>query len=122
MSAVTPLTIRTKKQLTPPTLSPQAIEAVQHLLDQEDQKNLFLRLRVRPGGCAGFTYDLSFDNELAHDDNVSLFGKVKFVVDPESLALVSGATIEYSSSLQKSGFSVKNPNVSRSCGCGNSFS
>ena len=63
-----------------------------------------------------------FDSELADDDLQSITGAVKVVVDPASAALLSGATLEYKDGLQGAGFSINNPNATRTCGCGQSFS
>jgi iron-sulfur cluster assembly protein/iron-sulfur cluster insertion protein len=63
-----------------------------------------------------------FDSEFADDDLVSQFGDVKVVVDPSSLPLILGATLDFKDGLQGAGFSINNPNAQRSCGCGQSFS
>jgi iron-sulfur cluster assembly protein/iron-sulfur cluster insertion protein len=63
-----------------------------------------------------------FDSDMAADDEVTAFGDVKVVVDPVSAPLLVGATLDYKDGLQGAGFSINNPNASRTCGCGNSFS
>jgi iron-sulfur cluster assembly protein/iron-sulfur cluster insertion protein len=63
-----------------------------------------------------------FDTDVADDDLVSTFDNVKVVVDPASAALLTGATLDFKDGLQGAGFSIDNPNASRTCGCGNSFS
>jgi iron-sulfur cluster assembly protein/iron-sulfur cluster insertion protein len=63
-----------------------------------------------------------FDSDLADDDVTSAFGNVRVVVDPASAGLLQGATLDFKDGLQGAGFSINNPNASRTCGCGNSFS
>ena len=63
-----------------------------------------------------------FDTDVADDDLTSSFGDVKVVVDPASASLLQGATLDYKDGLQGAGFSINNPNASRTCGCGQSFS
>jgi iron-sulfur cluster assembly protein/iron-sulfur cluster insertion protein len=81
-----------------------------------------LRVAVRPGGCSGFQYEMYFDGDVATDDNLVTFGAVKVLVDPASAQLLEGATLDYKNGLQDSGFHITNPNATRSCGCGQSFS
>ena len=83
---------------------------------------LALRIAVKPGGCAGFNYDMFFDSEIAADDVVREFGTVKVVVDTQSAELLNGSTLDFSDGLQGAGFHITNPNATKSCGCGNSFS
>jgi iron-sulfur cluster assembly protein/iron-sulfur cluster insertion protein len=104
------------------TLTDSASAKVAELLDQEGNPELALRVAVRPGGCSGFSYEMFFDSDLADDDMTSMFGTVKVVVDPESASLLQGATLDFKDGLQGAGFSINNPNASRTCGCGNSFS
>jgi iron-sulfur cluster assembly accessory protein len=103
-------------------LSDTAIEKVGELLAQEGNDALALRVAVRPGGCSGYSYEMFFDSEFADDDIRTEFGAVKLVVDPASAPLLVGATLDYKDGLQGAGFHINNPNASRSCGCGQSFS
>jgi iron-sulfur cluster assembly protein/iron-sulfur cluster insertion protein len=103
-------------------LSDAAAAKVGELLEEEGNPELFLRVAVRPGGCSGFSYEMFFDTELADDDVQSGSGGVKVVVDPASATLIAGATLEYKDGLQGAGFSINNPNATRTCGCGQSFS
>ena len=104
-------------------LTGPASEKVAELLAQEDgAEELALRVAVRPGGCSGYSYEMFFDSEVADDDAQSTFGAVRVVVDPVSAPLLVGATLDYKDGLQGAGFSINNPNASRTCGCGNSFS
>jgi len=104
------------------TLTDKASVKVKELIDAEGVDDLALRVAVRPGGCSGFSYEMFFDSEIAEDDEASVFGTVKVVVDPMSAQLLTGATLDYKDGLQSSGFSINNPNAERTCGCGQSFS
>lgn len=113
----------TETQTTPAiTLTDTATIKVAELLEQEGNPELALRVAVRPGGCSGFSYEMFFDSDIAADDVTVSFGSVKVVVDPTSSSLLQGATLDYKDGLQDAGFSINNPNASRTCGCGNSFS
>jgi iron-sulfur cluster assembly protein/iron-sulfur cluster insertion protein len=112
-----------KKADNPITLTEAASVKVAELITAEGAESaLALRIAVKPGGCAGFNYDMYFDSDRLSDDVVREFGPVTVVVDPESAELLSGSTLDYADSLQGAGFHISNPNATRSCGCGNSFS
>jgi iron-sulfur cluster insertion protein len=85
------------------------------------EPNMALRLRVVGGGCAGFSYDLYFD-EAAEVDRQCEIGGVQVVVDEMSLMYLVGTEIDYVEGLQGAGFKFNNPNVKSTCGCGSSFS
>jgi iron-sulfur cluster insertion protein len=105
------------------TLTDTAASKVQELLHAEGAADLALRVAVRPGGCSGFSYEMFFDGDIAPDDHQVAYGDlVKVVVDPASAQLLEGATLDYKDGLEQSGFSISNPNASRTCGCGQSFS
>jgi iron-sulfur cluster assembly protein/iron-sulfur cluster insertion protein len=104
------------------TLTETAADKVGELLKQEGNSELALRVAVRPGGCSGFSYEMFFDSDIADDDELSTFGEVRVVVDPASATLIVGSTLDFKDGLQGAGFSINNPNASRSCGCGQSFS
>lgn len=110
--------------LNSPTISLTAPAAakVYELMTAEADTPHALRIAVRPGGCSGFQYEMYFDGDVAADDNLHTFGNVKVLVDPASAQLLTGATLDYKNGLQDSGFHITNPNATRSCGCGNSFS
>ena len=92
------------------------------MIAAEGDPNLALRVAVRPGGCSGFSYEMYFDAEIDEDDLVDEFDNVRVVVDPQSAEMVKGSTLDYKEGLMGAGFAIENPNVTRSCGCGNSFS
>ena len=104
------------------TLTDGAIAKVTDLLAQEGNDALALRVAVRPGGCSGYSYEMFFDSETSDDDVVATQGTVKVVVDSASAELLKGATLEYTDGLQGAGFNISNPNATRTCGCGSSFS
>lgn len=103
-------------------LTDAAVAKVTQLLEEEGNPELFLRVAVRPGGCSGYSYEMFFDSELFDDDLQTARGEVKVVVDPASAALLTGASLDYKDGLQGAGFSINNPNATRTCGCGQSFS
>lgn len=103
-------------------LTDTATAKVGELLEEEGNPELFLRVAVRPGGCSGFSYEMFFDTEVADDDLQSATGSVRVVVDPASATLLTGSTLDYKDGLQGAGFSINNPNATRTCGCGQSFS
>ena len=113
----------TKKNADPITLTDAAIAKVAELIAAEAADEvLALRVAVKPGGCSGFNYDMFFDSEFASDDIVKDFANVKVVVDPSSADLLTGSTLDFTDGLQGAGFHITNPNATRTCGCGNSFS
>jgi iron-sulfur cluster assembly protein/iron-sulfur cluster insertion protein len=113
----------TKKSADPITLTDVAATKVAELIAAEGvDEVLALRVSVKPGGCSGFNYDMFFDSEFSDDDVLRDFSGVKVVVDAQSAELLSGSTLDYSDSLQGAGFHITNPNATRTCGCGNSFS
>ncbi|MHB1534919.1 MAG: iron-sulfur cluster insertion protein ErpA [Acidimicrobiales bacterium] len=104
------------------TLTDAAVSKVADLVEQEGNPELALRVAVRPGGCSGYSYEMFFDTDIADDDLTSSYGSVRVVVDPASASLLTGATLDFKDGLQGAGFSINNPNATRSCGCGQSFS
>jgi iron-sulfur cluster insertion protein len=82
-----------------------------------------LRIYVKGGGCSGFQYGFEFVQEIAEDDTVfENKNNLKIVIDPMSIMYLDGATIDYVKNLQGEHFSINNPNVKTTCGCGSSFS
>ncbi|HMG26255.1 MAG TPA: iron-sulfur cluster insertion protein ErpA [Acidimicrobiia bacterium] len=104
------------------TLTDTASTKVKELIEAEENPDLVLRVAVRPGGCSGLSYEMFFDTDVAPDDVASEFGEVKVVVDPASSQYLTGASLDYKDGLQDAGFTINNPNVTRTCGCGQSFS
>ena len=107
----------------PVTLSDKAAAKVAELLSEEEGGDtMALRVAVKSGGCSGFSYDMYFDSEFADDDVVRTFGTIKVVVDPQSAEMLSGSSLDYADGLNGAGFNITNPNATRTCGCGSSFS
>lgn len=104
------------------TLTDTAAAKVKSLIDEEGEADLALRVAVRPGGCSGFSYEMFFDSDFADDDQKADYNGVKVVVDSASLQYLSGASLDYKEGLMGAGFTINNPNTTRSCGCGQSFS
>jgi iron-sulfur cluster insertion protein len=88
----------------------------------ENAETAFLRIAVSGGGCSGFQYGLSFDEQRNDDDFVFERDGVSVVVDEVSLGLLNGAEVDFVEDLMGASFQIKNPNAASSCGCGNSFS
>ena len=104
------------------TLTDTASTKVKQLIDAEGNPELVLRVAVRPGGCSGLSYEMFFDTDVSADDVASEYGDVKVVVDPASSQYLAGASLDYKDGLQEAGFTINNPNTTRTCGCGQSFS
>ncbi len=103
-------------------ITPVAAAKINEIREAEGiEANMALRLRVVGGGCAGFSYDLYFDEGTEVDRAVEIAG-VKVVVDEMSLMYLIGVEIDYVEGLQGAGFKFNNPNVKSTCGCGSSFS
>ena len=103
-------------------MNPGAINKIKELLAEENNPNLKLRMFVQGGGCSGFQYGFTFDEEANEDDFDFEFDGVHLLVDSMSSQYLQGAEIDYTESLQGSQFSIKNPNAQTTCGCGSSFS
>ncbi len=99
-----------------------AARKVQELILEERNPELKLRVYISGGGCSGFQYGFSFDEEQAEDDIAVVNDGVTLLVDPLSFQYLMGAEVDYSESLQGAQFVIRNPNASTTCGCGSSFS
>ena len=99
--------------------TPMAAEKLKEMAEKEN-KPAVLRINVVAGGCAGFKYDLDFDEEKQSDIRIESQGII-FVMNKESEKLAKGAKIDYLDTLNESGFRISNPNSEESCGCGKSF-
>ena len=99
-----------------------AVKKLVELKSEETAEDSFLRMGVKPGGCSGYSYEMFFDTDKFDGDVIEEYDGVNIVVDGQSLEHIKGATLDYKEGLMETGFSIDNPNVSRTCGCGNSFS
>lgn len=104
------------------TISQSAQEKIVQLLAEESNPNLFLRTFVQGGGCSGFSYGFTFDEDRAEDDFEIPLANTKVLVDAMSMQYLAGAEIDYKSSLEGESFVIRNPNAVTTCGCGSSFS
>lgn len=82
----------------------------------------YIRVGVKSGGCSGLEYVLKFDNAISETDQVFEDNDVKIIIDKKSVLYLAGTVLEYSGGLNGKGFIFNNPNASRTCGCGESFS
>lgn len=99
-----------------------AARKVKALIEEEQNPELMLRVFISGGGCSGFQYGFTFDEERADDDTVLQKMGVTVLVDAMSLQYLTGAEIDYREGLEGSQFVIRNPNVTSTCGCGSSFS
>jgi iron-sulfur cluster insertion protein len=99
-----------------------AARRIAMLRAQENAEDAFLRIAVSGGGCSGFQYGFSFDDQRNDDDVVFERDGVDIVVDDVSLGLLNGAEVDFVEDLMGASFQIRNPNAASSCGCGNSFS
>jgi iron-sulfur cluster insertion protein len=103
-------------------ITESATRKISDLLNEENNPNLKLRTFVQGGGCSGFSYGFTFDEEQNEDDFEVPLGNYKVLVDAMSMQYLQGAVIDYTEDLTGSQFSIKNPNATTTCGCGSSFS
>jgi iron-sulfur cluster insertion protein len=103
------------------TLTESAVAKIRDLLAEEHNPNLLLRVFVQGGGCSGFQYGFTFD-EQRNEDDFDVPAEVPVVVDSMSMQYLQGATINYREDLMGSSFSIDNPQAQTTCGCGSSFS
>lgn len=103
-------------------LTEGAVNKIHSLSDSDKSKEINLRVYVTGGGCSGFQYGFSFDQEVDEEDTRVSRDGANLVIDPLSLQYLAGSTIDYTEDLSGSKFIVKNPNATTTCGCGESFS
>lgn len=104
------------------TITDSAKDKIQDILAEENNPNLKLRMFVQGGGCSGFTYGFTLDEDQNEDDFVFEAGIASVLVDSMSAMYVEGATIDYTETLMESSFKIINPQATSTCGCGSSFS
>lgn len=115
MNAVTETT-------TPFVFTDSAAGKVKELIEEEGNPSLKLRVFVTGGGCSGFQYGFTFDEEVNEDDTTMEKNGVTLLIDPMSYQYLVGAEIDYSEGLEGAQFVIRNPNATSTCGCGSSFS
>lgn len=104
------------------TLTATAVKQIKRFREDENQPDGGLRIAVVGGGCSGMSYKLEFQKDPQPTDKVFEQDGVKVFIDPKSFLYVRGLELDYSGGLNGTGFTFKNPNASKSCGCGTSFS
>ena len=102
-------------------MTPNAVKKINALLAEENNPTLNLRIFVQGGGCSGFQYGFTFDEQINEDDFSLDIDGARLLVDSMSSQYLQGAEIDYTESLAGSQFAIKNPNAQTSCGCGSSF-
>lgn len=102
--------------------SDNAARKVKSLIEEEGNNNLKLRVYITGGGCSGFSYGFSFDEDTKEGDTVIENAGVTMLVDQMSIQYLMGSEVDYKEGLQGSQFTVSNPNATTTCGCGSSFS
>ena len=98
-----------------------AASKVSELIAEEDNPNLMLRVFISGGGCSGFQYGFTFDEDIEYGDSQVENQGVTLLVDPMSVQYLMGAEIDYKEDLQGAQFIIRNPNAQTTCGCGQSF-
>ncbi|HSH41698.1 MAG TPA: iron-sulfur cluster insertion protein ErpA [Arenicellales bacterium] len=107
----------------PPPLefTDSAAAKVRELIEEEDNSDLKLRVFIQGGGCSGFQYGFTFEEDQQDDDTAVDKNGVTLLVDPMSLQYLAGAKIDYKEDLEGARFVINNPNAATTCGCGSSF-
>ena len=103
-------------------ISDSARDRLLHIMQQEKEDNHFVRVGVESGGCSGLSYKLDFDNAKNDDDELIKDNEIQLLINKKSFLYLVGTTLEFSDGLNGKGFVFNNPNASRTCGCGESFS
>lgn len=106
----------------PLVFTDSAVGKVKELIEDEKNNALMLRVFISGGGCSGFQYGFSFDENITDGDTVVEKEGVKLLIDPMSIQYLTGAEIDYSEGLEGAQFVIRNPNAQTTCGCGSSFS
>ena len=107
---------------SPLIFTQSAASKVKDLIDEEGNDNLKLRVFISGGGCSGFQYGFTFDENITEGDTVVEKEGVKLLIDPMSYQYLVGAEIDYTEGLEGAQFVIRNPNAQSTCGCGSSFS
>lgn len=111
------------QEIPPPLVFTDAAAAkVKDLIEEEDNEELMLRVFVTGGGCSGFQYGFTFDENVNDGDTEVQKSGVTLLIDPMSIQYLTGAEIDYTEGLEGAQFVIRNPNATTTCGCGSSFS
>ena len=104
------------------TISDTAARKIAALAQKEGRPEAILRVRVTAGGCDGFGYRLSFEDAASDGDQVIAHEGVRVVIDPHSVPIVAGSTLDFDDAMMGGGLKMRNPQVKHECACGDSFS
>ena len=105
------------------TITDKAKTKIDHLMQESNyDSNYFLRVSVKGGGCSGLTYNIDFDNAQGKDDQFFEDKGVRIALDMKSFLYLAGTELDFTDGLTGKGFAFNNPNATRTCGCGESFS
>ena len=107
---------------TPIIFTNSAASKVHELIEEEGNHNLKLRVYISGGGCSGFQYGFTFDEEINDDDTQVEKNGVTVLIDSMSISYLTGAEIDYKEDVSGAQFVIRNPNAKTTCGCGSSFS
>lgn len=103
------------------SITDRAADKVREIIQKENKDNLGLRVGIKGGGCSGFSYTLNFDEPIADQDQIFSDKGVQIIIDSKSFVYLAGTELDFVDGLNGSGFTFNNPNVTKTCGCGNSF-
>ena len=121
-ATVTPEVVEAPAPTAPVKLTDAAIGKVKEIMASQDPIPAGLRIGVVGGGCSGFQYSMSFENQSGMMDKVLKFDDLKVFIDATSAMYLNGCTVDYVETLEAAGFKFENPTVKSTCGCGSSFS
>jgi len=116
------MTEQAAEHTDPLIFTPAAAAKVASLIEEEGNPDLMLRIYVQGGGCSGFQYGFTFDENVNEGDEKVVTDGVALLIDPMSVQYLMGAEVDYSEGLQGAQFVIRNPNATTTCGCGSSFS
>ncbi|MEX0999873.1 MAG: iron-sulfur cluster assembly accessory protein [Thermodesulfobacteriota bacterium] len=103
------------------SVTTKAASEIKKLLAEENIPEGVLRVRVVPGGCSGFSYEMGFDDEIEKSDEIIESDGVRVAIDELSYPYLDGSVLDFNDGLNGTGFGINNPNATGSCGCGQSF-
>jgi iron-sulfur cluster assembly accessory protein len=121
-ATVTPEVVEAPAPVAPVKLTDSAIGKVKEIMATQDPIPAGLRIGVVGGGCSGFQYSMSFENQSGMMDKVLKFDDLKVFIDATSAMYLNGCVVDYVETLEAAGFKFENPTVKSTCGCGSSFS
>lgn len=116
------MSVVTADETPPLVFTSAAATKVAALIDEEGNPDLMLRVYVQGGGCSGFQYGFTFDENENDGDTKVVTDGVTLLIDPMSIQYLTGAEVDYTEGLQGAQFVIRNPNATTTCGCGSSFS